>query len=150
MFGGTGVLAYQSVGFASAPDTVFATAGSSAGDRQDLGLPWCVHPQLGSLLEHRDLRCLRSGVSYGNARPRPRICGVGGAVRVGAGQAGVTGCNPDFNIGQVGLITRWTPVKNLTFSADFAWTHLDQKYSGTVTPAAPLAASRPSRLRSTS
>ena len=27
-------------------------------------------------------------------------------------------CNPDFNIAQVGVITRWTPVKNLTFSAE--------------------------------
>jgi hypothetical protein len=32
----------------------------------------------------------------------------------------------------VGIITRWTPVKNLTFSADLAWTHIDQKYAGTV------------------
>jgi hypothetical protein len=48
------------------------------------------------------------------------------------GLAGVTGCNPDFAIGQVGVITRWTPVKNLTFSADLTWTHLDQKYSGVV------------------
>jgi hypothetical protein len=53
--------------------------------------------------------------------------------------AGVTSCNPDFAIGQVGIITRWTPVKNLTFSADLAWTHLDQKYAGTVTPTATIA-----------
>ena len=39
-----------------------------------------------------------------------------------ASPTGVTGCNPDFNIGQVGVITRWTPVKNLTFSADVTWT----------------------------
>ena len=39
----------------------------------------------------------------------------------------------------MGIITRWTPVKNLTFSADLSWTHLDQKYSGTVTPAALIA-----------
>lgn len=43
---------------------------------------------------------------------------------------GVVGCNPDYNIGQVGLITRWTPVKNLTFSADAVYTMLDQKYDG--------------------
>ena len=23
-------------------------------------------------------------------------------------------CNPDFNVAQVGFVTRWTPVKNLT------------------------------------
>jgi hypothetical protein len=31
------------------------------------------------------------------------------------------------------VITRWTPVKNLTFSADVAYTMLDQKFSGFTT-----------------
>jgi Porin subfamily len=44
------------------------------------------------------------------------------------------GCNPDFNIAQAGIITRWTPVKNLTFSGEFTYSHLDQKMSGTITP----------------
>lgn len=39
-------------------------------------------------------------------------------------------CNPDFNVSQLGLVTRWTPVKNLTFSAEVQWFHLDQKFSG--------------------
>ena len=39
-------------------------------------------------------------------------------------------CNPDFNVSQLGVVTRWTPVKNLTFSAEFQWFHLDQKMSG--------------------
>ena len=42
------------------------------------------------------------------------------------------GCNPDYNIAQAGIITRWTPVKNLTFSADLTYSHLDQKMSGLV------------------
>jgi hypothetical protein len=48
-------------------------------------------------------------------------------------------CNPDYNISQLGVITRWTPVKNLTFSAEAMWTHLDQKFTGTatLTPSAP-------------
>jgi hypothetical protein len=48
-------------------------------------------------------------------------------------------CNPDFNTSQLGAVTRWTPVKNLTFSAEFVWFHLDQKFAGTaaLTPAAP-------------
>jgi len=58
-----------------------------------------------------------------------------------AGQTGVAGfgsysCNPDFNISQLGVITRWTPVKNLTFSAEVQWVHLDQKMSGSSTFAA--------------
>ena len=51
-------------------------------------------------------------------------------------------CNPDYNISQLGVITRWTPVKNLTFSAEVMWTHLDQKFSGAaaLAPAAPKPA----------
>ena len=39
----------------------------------------------------------------------------------------------------LGLVTRWTPVKNLTFSAEVQWFHLDQKFSGVATlgPTAP-------------
>ena len=44
----------------------------------------------------------------------------------------VSPSNPNYNIAQVGFITRWTPVKNLTFSADFTWTHIDSKFQGTV------------------
>ncbi len=39
-------------------------------------------------------------------------------------------CNPDFNVSQLGVVTRWTPVKNLTFSAEVLWFHLDQKFTG--------------------
>ena len=48
-------------------------------------------------------------------------------------------CNPDYNVFMAGVVTRWTPVKNLTFSAEVAYFHLDQKFSGTavLTPAAP-------------
>ena len=40
------------------------------------------------------------------------------------------------------MITRWTPVKNLTFSADVLFTNLDQKYAGVITTSAlaPLVA----------
>jgi hypothetical protein len=48
-------------------------------------------------------------------------------------------CNPDYNVFQVGAVTRWTPVKNLTFSAEVMYFRLDQKFTGTalLTPAAP-------------
>ena len=46
MFGGTGLAgAYQSIGFANAPDAVYAGTSAANGtsrDRQDLGLPRCV------------------------------------------------------------------------------------------------------------
>jgi hypothetical protein len=48
-------------------------------------------------------------------------------------------CNPNFDVSQIGVITRWTPVKNLTFSAETMWTHLHTGFSGsaTFTPGAP-------------
>jgi hypothetical protein len=46
-------------------------------------------------------------------------------------------CNPDFNVSQLGLVTRWTPVKNLTFSGEVIWTSLDQKFTGTSVLPAP-------------
>ncbi|MDA9481393.1 hypothetical protein XI07_05090 [Bradyrhizobium sp. CCBAU 11445] len=58
---------------------------------------------------------------------------------------GVAGCNPDFNYSAVGLITRWTPVKNLTFSADLAFTMLDQKFASgtTFTSAGSVSLGKP-------
>jgi hypothetical protein len=50
--------------------------------------------------------------------------------RVGSGGSSV--CNPDFNIFMIGTVTRWTPVKNLTFSAEVMYVGLDQKWSGTT------------------
>jgi Porin subfamily len=51
-------------------------------------------------------------------------------------------CNPDYNVSQLGVVTRWTPVKNLTFSGEVQWFHLDQRFTGTaaLTPAAPKPA----------
>jgi len=57
----------------------------------------------------------------------------------GKAVSGDYSCNPDYNIAQVGVVTRWTPVKNLTFSAEVGAFFLDQKFTGaaTLTPAAP-------------
>jgi hypothetical protein len=30
------------------------------------------------------------------------------------------GCNPDYNVSQLGVVTRWTPVNDLTFAAEVA------------------------------
>jgi Porin subfamily len=51
-------------------------------------------------------------------------------------------CNPDFNVFQVGLLTRWTPVKGLTFSAEAMCIRLDQNFTGTavLSPAPPKPA----------
>jgi hypothetical protein len=45
-------------------------------------------------------------------------------------------CNPDYNVAQIGVVSRWVPVKNLTFSAEVQLFHLDQKFAGAATLAA--------------
>jgi hypothetical protein len=52
-------------------------------------------------------------------------------------------CNPDFAVYMAGVVTRWTPVKNLTFSAEVLWMGLDQNYVGTVTTGGGPGAPKP-------
>jgi hypothetical protein len=48
-------------------------------------------------------------------------------------------CNPDYAVYQIGFNTRWTPVKNLTFTGEVQYVRLDQNFAGTaaLTPTAP-------------
>jgi Porin subfamily len=56
-----------------------------------------------------------------------------------AGQGLTYTCNPNYSVSMLGAVTRWTPVKNLTFSAETIWTHLNQGFTGSATfsPGAP-------------
>ncbi len=68
---------------------------------------------------------------------RAELCGAFNAVVPGNG---VTySCNPNYSVGMVGVVTRWTPVKNFTFSAEVGFIGLKQGFSGTATfsPGAP-------------
>ena len=53
-------------------------------------------------------------------------------------------CNPNFNIYQAGLVTRWSPVKNLTFSSEVQFFALDQKFTGTSI--LPVTAPKPATV----
>jgi len=53
--------------------------------------------------------------------------------RTAAGEGITYACDPNHNVTQLGVITRWTPVKNLTFSAEVMWFRLNQKFSGFAT-----------------
>lgn len=124
-YGGTNLPgAYQSVGLGFAPDTVFA-----AGTQQQLTQTWGGR---GAFNHNWDpywstsLYGAYAAVRY-NSTAKALICG-----NATFAVATVTTCNPDYDIGQVGIITRWTPVKNLTFSADLTYHHLDQKFTGTI------------------
>jgi hypothetical protein len=41
-------------------------------------------------------------------------------------------CNPDFAIWQIGTRTAWTPVQNLTFSAEVMYSEIDQNNTGSL------------------
>ncbi|MGY4289550.1 hypothetical protein ACVWXO_008816 [Bradyrhizobium sp. LM2.7] len=132
MFGGSGT-AYQSVGFAGLADGVFG-AGTGIDTVKTWGFRggythnWSPNWVSGIYGAYAQLK-------YGDTG-KALICGnfVAGL----APSAGLAGCNPDFNFAVIGINTAWTPVKNLTFTADLSYSHLDQKYSGTITPASNL------------
>jgi porin-like protein len=151
VYGNTGLAgAYQSVGLASASDTVFAT-----GVSQQLIQTWGFR---GGFTHNwnpywnTSIYGAWAAVHY-NDTSKALICGgtVNGLVFAGsfnaiaAAPGSITTCNPDYDIAQAGIITRWTPVKNLTFAADFTWQHLNQNMVGTVN-AGSVAIGKPSAV----
>jgi Porin subfamily len=72
-----------------------------------------------------------SAVRY-NGAATAAYCGAFAAPVTGRAFSGDFTCNPDFNVSQLGVVTRWTPVKNLTFSAEVMWFHLDQRMTGAI------------------
>ncbi|MEH2565854.1 porin [Bradyrhizobium sp. AZCC 2289] len=149
MFGNTGRAgAYQSIGFGATTDAVWlpnhATTGPFAGGDGQLKLTqaWGIRgafnhnwdPYWSSSL-FGSYSAVRYGGSAGDlssakgAYCQAYIGSTGGLATKSADFS----CNPDFNVSQLGVVTRWTPVKNLTFSAEVMWFHLDQKFTGTST-----------------
>ncbi|MBR1121864.1 porin [Bradyrhizobium lablabi] len=147
MFGGSSRAgAYQSIGFGATTDAVFLPA--FAGGTGDLKLTTSYG--LRGAFNHNwnpfwssSLFGSASAVRYaGNASDittamgqycTSYIASTGGLATKSADFR----CNPNFNVYQAGFVTRWTPVKNLTFSGEVQFVALDQKFTGTsVLPAA--------------
>ena len=133
MYGGTNVPgAYQSVGLA-------AVVGRRLRKRKrhchgsDLGYARCVEPQLRSLLERCDLRCIRPAEVW-QRRSCYRLRRLAKLVQPPLASPPATRTSTSA---QIGGIIRWTPVKNLTFSADVTYTMLDQKHVGVLVAARP-------------
>lgn len=134
IYGNTGLAgAYQSVGLAGLSDSVFVTGsgqqltttyGFQGGYNHNWNPNWTT-----------SLYGAWAAVRY-NDTAKGYICGafVAGLTL----SSGLAGCNPDFNYAVVGTKTSWTPVKNLTFSADLAYMMLDQKYASGSTVTLPL------------
>jgi hypothetical protein len=147
MFGGSN-RAYQSIGFGATSDAIWLPV--AAGGTGDLKLteafgvrgafnhnwdPFWSSSLFGSWSAVR-----YSGSEFDLTTARGQFCleyirDTGGI----AAKSADFSCNPNFNVYQIGFITRWTPVKNLTFSAEVMYTRLDQNFTGTsvLAPSAP-------------
>ena len=140
MFGNTGVAgAYQSIGFGQTSDAVFLPGFLTGGATGDLKLTEAFGVR-GAFNHNWDpywstsLWGSYAAVRY-NGAPSTSLPPRVSSARVSTSARLVTAdytCNPDFNIAQVGVVTRWTPVKNLTFSAEVGAFFLDQKFTGAL------------------
>jgi porin-like protein len=142
--GGGGVTpgAYQSLGFGATTDAVYLPVAAGGDGSLHLTTAWGVR---GAFNHNWDpywstsLFGSYSGVRYDNTA-KGYMCGAYlGATGGLATKSADYSCNPDFNVSQLGAVTRWTPVKNLTFSAEVMWFHLDQKFTGSSTIPAGFA-----------
>jgi hypothetical protein len=146
MFGNTGLAGgYQSIGFGQTADAVYLPG---ATDGIKLVDAWGIR---GAFNHNWDPYWSTSlWGSYGSVRYGGNALDITSAkgawcANYNAGKvvsANYT-CNPDFNFAQVGVVTRWTPVKNLTFSAEVGAFFLDQKYTGAVSTAGGPGAPKP-------
>jgi hypothetical protein len=145
LFGGTGnPAAYQSIGFGATTDAVYLP-GLAGGDgslhlTESYGVRGAFNHNWDPYWS-TSLYGSYSAVRY-DGTAKAFICAnyTTPAKAVSADYV----CNPDFNVSQLGTVTRWTPVKNLTLSAEVQWFHLDQKFQGTAIlgPAAPKPSTR--------
>jgi hypothetical protein len=143
MFGGTSRAgAYQSVGFGATTDAVYLPTANGGDGRLHLTEAYGVRGAFNhnwNVYWSSSLFGSYSAVRY-DGTAKASICAnfTTPAKAVSADYS----CNPDFNVSQLGFITRWTPVKNLTFSAEVMWFHLDQMFTGAATlgPSAPKPA----------
>ncbi|HXI07645.1 MAG: porin [Bradyrhizobium sp.] len=144
MFGGTSAVgAYQSIGFGATTDAVYLpllNGGDGSlhlteafGFRGGYTHNWDQHWSSSlygsySMVRYDDTA---KGFICGNYTP-------------GKAVSADYVCNPDYNVSQLGFLTRWVPVKNLTFTAEVQWFHLDQKFQGSalLTPSAPKPTAR--------
>jgi hypothetical protein len=135
--GATAVGAYQSVGFGATTDAVYLPVANGGDGSLHLTTAYGIR---GAYNHNWDpfwsssLFGSYSAVRY-DGTAKLFYCNAF-AVSTGAKSADFS-CNPDFNVSQLGVVTRWTPVKNLTFSAEAMWFHLDQKFTGQAVSVSP-------------
>jgi hypothetical protein len=140
MFGGGSGAAYQSIGFGATTDGVWLPTAAGGDGSIHLTESYGVR---GAFNHNWDpywsssLFGSYSAVRY-DGTASAEVCPTYTAARAAVHSADYS-CNPNFNVSQLGVVARWTPVKNLTFSAEAMWFHLDQNFTGSavLTPTAP-------------
>ena len=136
--GGSGVAGtLGKFGIGVAPDTVFNTGG-----QQQLISTWGMRGAFNHNWDPYWSTSIYGAVAFVDygAGARNVFCGnflTANPFNAGTG-FGVSSCNPNYSIAQLGTVTRWTPVKNLTFSGEFIYSHLDQNNVGTKSRVAPM------------
>jgi len=93
------------------------------------------------------LWCASYSGTQPNGAPLVGLAVPGGHPATPVAGTGFT-CDPGFTMSQIGLTTRWTPVKNLTFSSEVLYSYLTTNMKGIATgtltssvpqPGGPLA-----------
>jgi hypothetical protein len=128
LLGGTSVLgAFQKLSYATVSDGIFGL-GTSIAKTNTFGFqgafthnwnPYWATAIFGGY----------AGQRYGSTGTALYCAGMAGAI---AGQGVTYTCNPNYDLSQIGSYTSWTPVKNLTFSAEVMYSYIKQNMSGTA------------------
>jgi hypothetical protein len=128
----------NSAGWAYVLDGVFTNPTGATGGSIEKSKAW----EIDAYFEHYWNPAWRTSVfgsynhiSYGSAGDAALTAAfsAGGANATGFGIISGTTGSWTANLIQVGTKTAWTPVQNLTFSAEFIWSHIDQNLGGTFT-----------------
>ena len=80
----------------------------------------------------KNLWCESYGGTGSNGLAIPGVAAPGGHPATPVAGTGYT-CDPGFTMSQIGLVTRWTPVKNLTFSGEVMYSYLKTNMTGVAT-----------------
>jgi Porin subfamily len=148
MFGGSG-RAYQSVGFGATTDAVFLPVLNGGTGDLKLTDAWGTrgsfthnwNPYWNSSIFGAASWLHYNGSAGDITSAKGQYCFqyMASNKLTAANTSADFSCNPDFAVYQIGVNTRWTPVKGLTFTAEAQYVRLDQNFTGTatLTPSAP-------------
>jgi hypothetical protein len=146
MFGNSGT-AYQSLGFGVASDAVYLPTAFGGDGSLHLTEGFGFRGAFNHNWDPYWSTSLFGGITavrY-DGTAKANFCLAYAASNPGAVSADFS-CNPNFNVSQIGVVTRWTPVKNLTFSVEGMWTHLDQSFTGSQVLTGTVLAPKPTAV----